>query len=160
MNSMRLLTLLGIALSLLASRVKAVDDPPRHPDERDGVAAVLHRADIVRDRNTNSTATMRLWPLLSTPEARMNYVEVAGRSSPHFHPDADHKLYVLEGRVVVNCGTNTSTATVGDLIIIPKGVRHSYDVAAKGERALLLTFDAPPYDPKQTVQLGGSGEKK
>ena len=30
----------------------------------------------------------------------MNYVEVTGRSGLHFHPDADHKLYVLEGRVV------------------------------------------------------------
>ena len=160
MNFMRLLSLLGMAFSLTATRAVAADEPPRHPDERDGAAAILHRVDVVRDRNTNSTVAMHLWPLLSTPEARMNYVEVAGRSAPHFHPDADHRLYVLEGRVVVNCGTNTSTATVGDLIIIPKGVRHSYDVAAKGERALLLTFDAPPYDPKKTVQLGGSGEQK
>jgi quercetin dioxygenase-like cupin family protein len=96
---------------------------------------------------------MRLWSLHSTPEARMNYVEVTGRSGLHFHPDADHKLYVLEGRVVVIAGTNTTTAIVGDLIIIPKGVRHSYDVPAKGERALLLTFDAPPYDPRKTVNL-------
>jgi len=62
--------------------------------------------------------------------------------------------------VVVNCGTNTSIAKEGDLIIIPKGVRHSYDVAAPGERALLLTFDAPPYDPKKTVQLGNMLKKK
>ena len=83
----------------------------------------------------------------------MNYVEVAGRSALHFHPDADHKLYVLEGRVVVIAGTNKATATVGDLIIIPKGVRHCYDVPVKGERALLLTFDAPPFDPGKTVVL-------
>ncbi len=83
----------------------------------------------------------------------MNYVEVTGRSSLHFHPDADHKLYVLEGKVAVTAGTNTTLATVGDLIIIPKGVRHCYDVPARGERALLLTFDAPPYDPRKTVQL-------
>jgi quercetin dioxygenase-like cupin family protein len=83
----------------------------------------------------------------------MNYVEVAGKSAMHFHPDADHKLYVLEGRVVVTAGTNTHTAIVGDLIIIPKGVRHSYDVPAQGERALLLTFDAPPYDPRKTINV-------
>ena len=134
--------------------------PARHPDERDGAAMLIHRADIVRDRSTNSTAAMRLWPLHSTPEARMNYVEVAGRSGLHFHPDADHKLYVLEGQVVVIAGTNTTTATVGDLIIIPKGVRHCYDVPAKGERALLLTFDAPPYDPRKTVNLETSDRNK
>ena len=83
----------------------------------------------------------------------MNYVEVAGRSGLHFHPDADHRLYVLEGRVVVVSGTNSVTSSPGDLIIIPKGVRHCYDVPAKGNRALLLTFDAPPYDPRKTVNL-------
>ena len=98
--------------------------------------------------------------MLSTPDARMNYVEVAGRSTLHFHPDADHKLYVLEGRVIVIAGQNTNVATVGDLIIIPKGVRHCYDVPAKGERALLLTFDAPPYDARKTVQLEKSTERK
>jgi quercetin dioxygenase-like cupin family protein len=138
----------------------AGDPPPRHPDERDGAATLIHRADIVRNRDTNSAAAMRLWPLHSTPDSRMNYVEVAGRSPMHFHPDADHKLYVLEGRVTVIAGTNTSIATVGDLIIIPKGVRHCYDVPMKDERALLLTFDAPPYDLRKTVQLEKSLEKK
>jgi quercetin dioxygenase-like cupin family protein len=138
----------------------AADEPPRHPNERDGVAALIHRADVVRDRATNSAGPMRLWPLHSTLESRMNYVEVTGRTGLHFHPDADHKLYVLEGKVLVVAGTNQSTAIVGDLIIIPKGVRHCYDVPAKGERALLLTFDAPPYDPRKTVNLESRGANK
>ena len=83
----------------------------------------------------------------------MNYFEVTGRGPLHYHPDADHRLYVLEGTVLVTCGTATTRCTVGDFIIIPKGVRHCYDVPAKGERALLLTFDAPPYDPRKTVNL-------
>ena len=88
----------------------------------------------------------------------MNYVEVSGKSAMHFHPDADHKLYVLEGRVAVTAGTNTNIAIAGDLIIIPKGVRHCYDVPAKGERALLLTFDAPPYDPRKTINVESAKE--
>jgi quercetin dioxygenase-like cupin family protein len=145
----------GLLGLFLAASLAMADEPraPRHPVERDGTALIIHRKDVMGDRNTNSTAPMRLWPLHSTPESRMNYVEVAGRSSMHFHPDADHKLYVLEGRVSVLAGTNSTIATAGDLIIIPKGVRHCYDVPAKGERALLLTFDAPPYDPKKTVNL-------
>lgn len=136
-------------LALMAS------EHPSHPDEREGSATVIHRSDVVRNRESNSAGTMRLWPLHSTAESRMNYVEVTGKTGLHFHPDADHKLYVLEGRVVVTAGTNTTTATVGDLIIIPKGVRHCYDVPAKGDRALLLTFDAPPFDPRKTVSLEG-----
>ena len=144
-----LLTLLAVPCIVAAAEPAA----ERRPDERDGVATLIHRADVVRDRLTNDIAQMRLWPLYSTPEARMNYVEVAGRTGLHFHPDADHKLYVLEGNVLVTAGTNTSIAKVGDLIIIPKGVRHRYDVPAQGDRALLLTFDAPPYDPRKTVNL-------
>lgn len=129
--------------------------PPRHPAEVDGAATLIHRADVIGRSTTNSSAAMRLWPLHAGPGSRMNYVEVTGRSGLHFHPDADHKLYVLDGRVSVICGTATNIAVPGDFIIIPKGVRHGYDVPAKGERALLLTFDAPPYDPAKTVPLEG-----
>jgi|SRR5579872_241766 len=124
-----------------------------HPAEREGVATLIHGADILRDRNSTNAPARHLWPLYSSPEARMNYFEVTGRSGLHFHPDADHRLYVLEGTVLVTAGTNTSRATVGDLIVIPRGVRHCYDVPARGDRALLLTFDAPPYDPRKTVSL-------
>ena len=124
-----------------------------HPDEHDGAATIIHRASVVPDRSTNSATRGGLWPLYSTPEARLNYFEVTGRTSLHFHPDADHRLYVLEGKVAVTCGTNTTTAVVGDFIVIPRGVRHCYDVPAKGERALLLTFDAPPFDPRKTVSV-------
>ena len=157
----RFARLILLAVVLVRSATVAEEPAPaRHPDERDGTATLIHRADVIRDRGTNSSATMRLWPLHATAESRMNYVEVAGRSGLHFHPDADHKLYVLEGSVVGTAGTNTSTATAGDLIIIPRGVRHSYDVPVHGSRALLLTFDAPPYDPRKTVQLDSSGPGK
>jgi len=117
--------------------------------EREGAAVVLHRADVMRDRGGGK----HLWPLLHTPEARVNYFEVTGRGALHYHPDADHRLYVLEGTVLVTCGSTTTKCTAGDFIIIPRGVRHCYDVEAPGEKALLLTFDAPPYDPKKTVNV-------
>jgi quercetin dioxygenase-like cupin family protein len=151
-----------IADLLLRCCVAFADEPTpaRHPDEREGAATFIHRADVLRDRGTNNAAAIHVWPVHATFEARMNYVEVTGRTGLHFHPDADHKLYVLEGSVVVTAGTNTTTAVVGDLIIVPKGVRHRYDVPAKGQRALLLTFDAPPYDPRKTVNLESSGADK
>ena len=157
-EQLRFTPLILLAFFLISSATAAEEPvPARHPEERDGAATLIHRADVIRDRGTNSGAAMRLWPLHSTADSRMNYVEVTGCSSLHFHPDADHKLYVLEGKVAVTAGTNTTIATVGDLIIIPKGVRHCYDVPTRGERALLLTFDAPPYDPRKTVQLESPG---
>ena len=145
-GALALLTVLFIGAGDEVSTTKLVG-------EREGVANIIHGSEILRDREANSAAGRHLWPLYSSAEARMNYFEVTGPSSLHFHPDADHRLYVLEGKVVVTAGTNTTTAISGDLIVIPKGVRHRYYVPAKGERALLLTFDAPPYDPHKTVNL-------
>src|SRR5437660_6816187 len=141
--------LLGL-LAALAVATGGEAPPTRHPDECEGVATLIHRADVLRNRGTMDR---HLWPLYSTPQARLNYFEVTGRSGLHFHPDADHRLYVLEGSLLITVGTNTTTVAVGDFIVIPKGVRHCYDVPAKGDRALLLTFDAPPYDPRRTVNL-------
>jgi quercetin dioxygenase-like cupin family protein len=118
-------------------------------EEQQGTATILHRDEVMKDRANGR----QLWPLLSTPEARMNYFEVTGRGPLHYHPDADHRLYVLEGELLVTCGLATNKCVTGDFIVIPKGVRHAYDVAEKGGRALLLTFDAPPYDPKKTVNV-------
>ena len=131
--------------------------PARHPDERDGSAIVVHGSEVLRDRGTGER---HLWPLYSNADVRLNYFEVTGRSGTHFHPDADHRVYVLEGKLIVTVGTQPIHATVGDFIVIPKGVRHSYDVETKGERALLLTFDAPPYDLKKTVNLEPSSGTK
>ena len=138
--------------ALLALVVAATAQDPASKatnGEREGSATVLHRDEVLRDRGGEK----HLWPLLSTPEARVNYFEVTRRGALHFHPDADHRLYVLEGTVLVTCGAATTQCAAGDFIIIPRGVRHRYDVTAPGEKVLLLTFDAPPYDPKKTVNV-------
>jgi len=149
-----------LAASLNGLWAQADTDAPRHSDERDGGAAIIHRADVVPTPSTNGPPRGGLWPLYSTPEARLNYFAVTGRTPLHFHPDAEHRLYVLEGKVLVTAGTNTTTASVGDFIVIPRGVRHCYDVPAKGDRALMLTFDAPPFDPHKTVNIGPTGQSK
>ena len=135
--------LFGIFLGLW---IVGADESPRDL-ERAGEATILHKSDVMQP------AGKHLWNLYSSPEARMNYFEVTSRAGLHFHPDADHRLYVLEGELLLTCGTNTTLAKPGDFIVIPKGVRHAYDVAKPGGRALLLTVDAPPYDPAKTVNL-------
>lgn len=136
------------ALAVSFATCSPAQESPPPPVE--GAAIIQHQAEVLKDRGQGSK---HLWPVLSTPEARINYFEVTGRGALHYHPDADHRLYVLEGKVLVTCGKATTLCTVGDFIVIPKGVPHCYDVAEKGGKALLLTFDAPPYDPKKTVNL-------
>jgi len=150
----RLIHLITLGL-MLWPRTDAQDRalPKALGEERSGSAIIIRRADVAPAVSTNSPPRGGLWPLYSTPEARLNYFAVTGRTPFHFHPDADHRLYVLEGKLLVTAGTNASVASVGDFIVIPRGVRHSYDVPEKGGRALLLTFDAQPYDPKKTVSV-------
>jgi len=142
-----------VALFVTVGLMAAESEADLKAGERTGAAQIIHRADVIPDRATNAAARGGLFPLYSSAEARLNYFEVTARTAMHFHPDADHRLYVLEGKVVITCGTNTTTNTVGDFIVIPRGVRHSYNVPAKGDRALMLTFDAPPYDSRKTVNV-------
>src|SRR3954471_2813989 len=86
MNSLARLFLVLAAVTVLLQLPASGQEPARHPDERDGQAKTVHRSEVMRRSDTNSTAPMRLWPLYSTPESRMNYVEVAGLSPMHFHP--------------------------------------------------------------------------
>lgn len=159
MKRCRLVVALGLGLVQWVGAADETTVTP-HPDERAGTATIVHRGDVIPARQTNGAPRGGLWSLHSSPESRINYFEVTSRTGLHFHPDADHKLYVLEGNLVVTAGTITTVAVVGDFIIIPKGVRHSYDVPAKGDRALMLTFDAPPYDPRKTVSLESAGRSK
>ena len=143
-----------MVLLLVPAAILAADSPSSLvPGERPGTATVIHRTDVLPDHSSNAIPRGGIWPLYTSPEARLNYFAVTAPTPMHFHPDADHRLYVLEGKVVVTCGTTATTNIVGDFIIIPRGVRHSYNVPSVGERALLLTFDAPPYDPKKTVSI-------
>ncbi len=149
---MNYLKFLPLAFTFLSLSIWGGPESKLLPGERDGNAQIIHRSDVL-PAATNGVARAGLWPLYSSAEARLNYFAVTSATSMHFHPDADHRLYVLEGKVVVSCGNTTTTNTVGDFIVIPRGVRHSYKAANAGERALLLTFDAPPFDPKKTVSI-------
>ena len=137
----------SILLAACLGLCVVIADESHRDLEQQGQATVIHKSDVVRADGKH------LWSLYSNSDVRLNYFEVTGKSALHFHPDADHRLYVLEGELSLTAGTNVITAKPGDFIVIPKGVRHAYDVPQKGGRALLLTFDAPPYDPAKTVNL-------
>jgi quercetin dioxygenase-like cupin family protein len=44
-----------------------------------------------------------------------------------------------------------TTLKAGDYISIPAGMKHGYSVPAD-KPALLISMDAPPYDPQKTVR--------
>ena len=74
-----------------------------------------------------------------------------GDAGEHIHPDAEHSLYVISGEVMVKAGGMETTLRAGDYISIPAGMKHGYTVPAD-KPALLISMDAPPYDPQKTIR--------
>jgi quercetin dioxygenase-like cupin family protein len=105
---------------------------------------------MAREPNTN-TKGGKVWRLHQSTTSRTNLVEMRGEAGEHIHPDAEHSLYVISGEVHVRAGTLETTLGPGDYISIPAGMKHGYTVAPD-QSALLLSMDAPPYDPQKTIR--------
>ncbi|RII74308.1 cupin domain-containing protein [Pseudomonas monteilii] len=92
----------------------------------------------------------RGWTLAKTAEKRVNLVEMRSELKNHSHPDADHSLILLEGRARVVTPNESRVLAPGDYVSIPRDVPHKYYV--EGDKpALFISFDAPAYDPAQTI---------
>jgi quercetin dioxygenase-like cupin family protein len=115
-----------------------------------GPTIVRTRELMAREPNMSTTAG-HVWRLHQSATSRTNLVEMRGEAGEHIHPDAEHSLYVISGEVTVRAGGMETTLKAGDYISIPAGMKHGYSVPAD-KPALLISMDAPPYDPQKTVR--------
>jgi mannose-6-phosphate isomerase-like protein (cupin superfamily) len=116
---------------------------------------ILRRAEVMSRKPDTDKPNVRVWTMRKSDKSRTNLVEMKGKLSYHVHPDAEHTLMVLEGRVCAWHGTEAVLLETGDYISIPAGVPHKYETV--GDRALLLSFDAPAYDPNLTQSVSEEG---
>lgn len=98
-----------------------------------------------------STDNVKVWTLKKDQTIRVNLVEMKGELTRHLHPDADHSLMVVKGKVKAEVGDRVEVLGQGDFISIPQGVPHKYTTIT--ETALLTSMDAPYYDPAKTQRL-------
>jgi mannose-6-phosphate isomerase-like protein (cupin superfamily) len=124
------------------STARALEDPS---------TLILRRADVMSRPPDIDAPNVRVWTMRRTVQSRTNLVEMKGKLSYHQHPDADHTLLVLEGEVCAWYGRKVTRLVPGDYISIPKGVPHKYETVTP--RALLMSFDAPAYDPDLTQKV-------
>jgi quercetin dioxygenase-like cupin family protein len=135
--------------------------PPALRAADDAVASTAAEPTIVRTwelmaREPNPSANSgHVWRLHQSATSRTNLVEMRGDAGEHIHPDAEHSLYVISGEVVVRAGKLETTLRAGDYISIPAGMKHDYRVPAN-QPALLISMDAPPYNPQKTIRTKGS----
>jgi len=117
-----------------------------------GSKPTIVRTRELMERDPNpSTTSGHVWRLHQSATSRTNLVEMRGEAGEHIHPDAEHSMYVISGEVTVRAGELETILRAGDYISIPAGMKHGYRVPAD-KPALLISMDAPPYDPQKTVR--------
>lgn len=94
---------------------------------------------------------VKVWTIKQDEMIRVNYVEMSGELRLHSHPDADHSLMLLKGRVQVQVDQEMIFLEPGDFISIPAHVPHKY--WSMDGISTLVSMDAPYYDPSQTLNL-------
>jgi quercetin dioxygenase-like cupin family protein len=144
----RFLKQAGVLALVMPPAIRAADAPVAA--SKAGPTIVRTRELMAREPNRSVTSG-HVWRLHQSATSRTNLVEMRGEAGEHIHPDAEHSLYVISGQVTVKAGDMETTLNTGDYISIPAGMKHGYTVPAD-KPALLLSMDAPPYDPGKTIR--------
>jgi mannose-6-phosphate isomerase-like protein (cupin superfamily) len=140
------------AMAMLTAATGAIAQDPTAPSKDVRPALVLRQAELMTRTPAVNAPGVKVWTMRRDGMARTNLVEFTGRSALHLHPDADHTLLVMQGTVWVRAGDEQFSLAAGDYISIPPNLPHTYWVEP-GQRALLVSFDAPAYDERKIVWL-------
>jgi quercetin dioxygenase-like cupin family protein len=54
------------------------------------------------------------------------WVDPGGGVTPHFHPAVEERFKILEGRPSFLAGRKWRTASPGEVVVVPAGLRHAY----------------------------------
>ena len=75
-------------------------------------------------------------------------VQVRTRLRPQIHREHEEMAYLLSGRGVFVVGDRAYPVKEGALMLIPRGVVHSYEAK---EPSTVLAIFSPPFDPEDRV---------
>jgi mannose-6-phosphate isomerase-like protein (cupin superfamily) len=56
----------------------------------------------------------------------------------HVHSREDEYFYVVEGTIIVKCGTEVFEAGPRSFVFLPRGIPHAWDVAGEGVATVLM----------------------
>jgi quercetin dioxygenase-like cupin family protein len=98
-----------------------------------GKGAVVRRADDVESRPVEAGTATRTQVLLGPQDgmphfAMRRFVMQQGGGMPRHTNSVEHEQYVLRGRARVSIGDQVHVVSAGDVLYIPAGVPHDYQV--------------------------------
>lgn len=125
------------------------DDSNQHEHKRPGgQRPVVRRAERVADREVAAGRATRVQVLLGPDDgaphfAMRRFVMGEGGGMPRHTNTVEHEQYVLAGRGRVTVGDEVHEVTAGDVLYIPAGAAHSYEVVAAPFEFLCMVPNAP-----------------
>lgn len=69
----------------------------------------------------------------------------------HIHRHCDEAWYILEGTLCVQVGDDVVTATAGDSVLVPRGVRHAYWNPSSDQVRYMLVMTRKTYELIQAI---------
>ena len=130
------------------------------PAAMGAAAGVVKRADAVPLRPVAAGAATAMQVLVGPEDGAPNFVlrrfrMEAGGGIPLHTNEVEHEQYVLRGRARVTLGGRTHEVGAGDVLFIPAGVPHAYEVVEGPFEFLCIVPNAP--DRLRLAEGGAAG---
>ena len=124
------------------------DGRERETGQRDAARAVVRRTAQVADREVAAGRATRVQVLLGPDDgaphfAMRRFVMGKGGGMPRHTNTVEHEQYVLAGRGRVTVGDEVHEVGSGDVLYIPAGAPHSYEVVEAPFEFLCMVPNAP-----------------
>ena len=131
---------IGLALATLLLAGSAA---PRAQQPTEQISPVVRIDEILKAHPLKEGEAQTLVELMRGQGVSVNLVQVRSRVRPHLHKSHEETVYVIEGGGILILGDRTYMVKAGALMMIPKGVVHSFE--AKAPTSVLSIFN-PPFD--------------
>ncbi|PYQ11744.1 MAG: hypothetical protein DMH00_07365 [Acidobacteria bacterium] len=118
------------------------------PAQQEPAAPVVRLDEILAAHPLREGDSQSSVELLRGQGVSAHLIQVRSRVRPHFHKDHGETVYLLEGSGIFILGDRAYPVKAGSLLMIPRGMIHSYE--AKQPTKVLSLFD-PPFDPADRI---------
>ena len=144
------LKILSLLAPLLLAQAFAADKPAAPaPAKKSGL--LILQSETFQRKPDAEVGAMQAWDI-EKGDVGAKYVRLQGTLPLHTHPDGDHRIYMLFGRMKLWLGDEEKELAAGDYAMIPKDIPHRA-MSLGDAPAIFATVDIPSIDPKKIVWL-------
>jgi len=138
----------GLLLLLEGAPAAQETQQTQHSQEENAPSPIVRLDEIRAQHPIDKVDSLTTVELLRSQGVSAHLTQVRTRVRPHVHKDHGETVYVLEGSGVFIMGDRVYMLKAGSLIMIPRGVVHSYE--AKQPTTVLSIYD-PPFDNSDRI---------